>query len=215
LLAPGGDSACALSVRDPLVPAKTECMPDIDRVRTDRWSVYEHHAGAIRRYVARRVEPDAVEDVVAEVFAIAWRKRPREDDPLPWLYAVAAKTIHTHRRSYARRTRLLTRLGDRHRPDDAADPAELVVGDPQLAHAFETLKPRDREAICLVAWEGLSIAEAADATGCSAATFAVRFSRARTRLAAALEPAADQQPLLSTNPVPGPNGSPADARRSA
>ena len=45
----------------------------------------------------------------------------------------------------------------------------------------------DREAICLVAWEGLSIADAARAAGCSTATFHVRLSRARARLARLLE----------------------------
>ncbi len=178
--------------------------------RPDRWSVYEHHAGAIRRYVARRVETDAVEDVVAEVFAVAWRKRPREDDPLPWLYAVAARAVHGHRRSYARRARLLTRLGTRHVADHAPDPAELVVSDPRLARAFATLKDSDREAICLLAWEGLSAAEAARAAGCSEATFAVRYSRARTRLAVALEHDAGEQPTTSPALTPSTRVGPAE-----
>jgi DNA-directed RNA polymerase specialized sigma24 family protein len=49
------------------------------------------------------------------------------------------------------------------------------------------LSESDREAICLVAWEGLSNADAARAAGCSAATFDARISRARKRLARALD----------------------------
>ena len=48
------------------------------------------------------------------------------------------------------------------------------------------LSESDREAIMLVAWEGLHSAAAARAAGCSRATFAVRLHRARARLAAAL-----------------------------
>jgi RNA polymerase sigma-70 factor (ECF subfamily) len=175
-------------------------MPSPRPTDDARWSVYEHHAEPIRRYVARRVDASTVEDVVAEVFAIAWRKRPREDDPLPWLYAVAARVVHGHRRSYARRARLLARLGSHAERHHSADPAELVVADPLLARAFAALNEKDREAICLVAWEGLSHGDAARATGCSEATFAVRFSRARTRLAAALAEAATAQPQVTPTP---------------
>jgi RNA polymerase sigma-70 factor (ECF subfamily) len=56
------------------------------------------------------------------------------------------------------------------------------------------LSENDREAIRLVAWEGLSNADAARAAGCSGPAFAVRLSRARARLARAL----DDTPPVST-----------------
>jgi RNA polymerase sigma-70 factor (ECF subfamily) len=62
-----------------------------------------------------------------------------------------------------------------------------VSGDRGLAAAFAALSETDREAICLVAWEGLSIEDAARAAGCSTATLHVRLSRARARLARALD----------------------------
>ena len=37
------------------------------------------------------VEASAVDDVVAETFAIAWRRLPSEAEPLPWLYGVARR----------------------------------------------------------------------------------------------------------------------------
>jgi RNA polymerase sigma-70 factor (ECF subfamily) len=152
-----------------------------------RWEVYERYAPEIARFASRRVEPDAVDDVVAETFAVAWRKLPREGDPLPWLYAVAGKVIHTHRRSHARRKGLLARVAGHHGPTETPAASHRVVEDPQLARAFATLTEREREAICLIAWEGLSNADAARAAGCSPATLAVRYSRARSRLTAALE----------------------------
>jgi RNA polymerase sigma factor (sigma-70 family) len=144
--------------------------------------IYETHHAAICAYFARRAARDEVEDLAAETFAVAWRKLPRRlEHPLPWLYAVAGNVLANHRRKAARRGALA--------PDPASgDPAELFGGDRGLAVAFAALSAREREAICLVAWEGLSGADAARAAGCSAATFAVRLSRARKKLARELEP---------------------------
>jgi RNA polymerase sigma-70 factor (ECF subfamily) len=152
----------------------------------ERWVVYEQHARAIQRYAARRVEPDAVDDVVAETFAIAWRRLPREGDPLPWLYGVARRVVHGHRRSHSRRKALLLRVAG-HWTGDAPDPAELIAGDTQVAEAFAALTPIEREALRLHVWEGLSDADAARVAGCSIGTFAVRLSRAKARLAQGLE----------------------------
>jgi DNA-directed RNA polymerase specialized sigma24 family protein len=143
--------------------------------------IYDAHHAAICAYFARRAARDEVEDLAAETFVVAWRKLPRRlEHPLPWLYAVAGKVLANHRRKAARRGSL---------PADptAGDPADVVGGDRGLARAFAALNERDREAIRLVAWEGLSPADAARAAGCSAATFAVRLSRARKRLARELE----------------------------
>ena len=48
---------------------------------------------------------------------------------------------------------------------------------------------RDREALLLVAWDGLSNSDAAKVLGCTTAGFAVRLHRARVRLAQALDEA--------------------------
>ena len=144
-------------------------------------AIYEAHHAAVCAYFARRAARDDVEDLAAETFAIAWRKLPRRvSDPLPWLYAVAGNVLANHRRRLARRGAFAV--------DPATgDPAERFGDDRGLAAAFAALGERDREALCLVAWEGLSIADAARAAGCSTATFHVRLSRARARLARLLE----------------------------
>ncbi len=154
----------------------------------ERWALYEQHARAIQRYAARRVEPDAIDDVVAETFAIAWRRLPRDGDPLPWLYGVARRVVHGHRRSHSRRKALLLRFASqRGGGASAPDPAELIVGDTRVAQAFAALTPIEREALRLHVWEELADADAARAAGCSTGTFAVRLSRAKARLAAGLE----------------------------
>jgi RNA polymerase sigma-70 factor, ECF subfamily len=148
--------------------------------------IYEAHRGNVESYVRRRAPADVVEDVVADVFVVCLR---RIDDvppaPLPWLYAVARKTLANERR---RRERTA--------------PAELTVahdpepvGDARLAAAFATLGESDREILRLVAWEGLSPGEAATVLDCSRVAARVRYHRAKTRLAAQLEDSISVRPV--------------------
>jgi RNA polymerase sigma-70 factor (ECF subfamily) len=77
--------------------------------------------------------------------------------------------------------------------DDAAsasrhpgDGALAGVTDPALAAALARLNDVDRELLLLIAWDGLSPAEAATVLGIKPATARVRLSRARRRLTQAL-----------------------------
>lgn len=56
----------------------------------------------------------------------------------------------------------------------------------ELAVAMVRLSPHEREALLLVAWEGLEPARAARAAGCSPAAFRARLHRARRHVAASL-----------------------------
>jgi RNA polymerase sigma factor (sigma-70 family) len=70
-----------------------------------------------------------------------------------------------------------------------------------LADAFNALSDRDREALMLVGWDGLSIPEAAQILDLTPQSFSLRLHRARKRLEARME--ADQHPLFhSREPVP-------------
>jgi RNA polymerase sigma-70 factor (ECF subfamily) len=148
--------------------------------------IYEAYRAKVESYVRRRAPAELVEDVVADVFVVCLR---RIDDvpssPLPWLYAVARKTLANERR---RRARIA--------------PAEIAVGrDPEpigdsaLAAAFAGLGENDREILRLVAWEGLSLGEAASVLDCSRVTARVRYHRAKARLSARLEEAASVRPV--------------------
>ncbi len=88
--------------------------------------MYERHATAVHRYAARRCDRDTAEEVVAQVFAIAWRRReslPKE--PLPWLYGAARRVLSEQRRSQLRRRKLYERLRNRSEPGQAADDRAL------------------------------------------------------------------------------------------
>jgi RNA polymerase sigma-70 factor (ECF subfamily) len=154
-------------------------------------AVYEQHGSSVFAYIARRVAAEHVEDLAAETFMVAWRKLPPGiDEPLPWLYAVARRVVLAHRRGVAGRRRLTERLAAlASREDDAVAVAPEVgpAFEPRLAAAFARLTSYEQEALLLVAWEGLDHAQAGRVVGCTAATFTVRLSRARTKLRTALQ----------------------------
>jgi RNA polymerase sigma-70 factor (ECF subfamily) len=153
--------------------------------------IYEEHREAVRAFVRRRAPEWVVDDVVSETFLVCWRKLDRlPDEPLPWLYATARKTLANHRRRLARDRRVV-----------AADPPPTFTepepaGDSILGAAFATLSEQDREVLRLVAWEGLTLSQAAIVLGCSAVACRVRYHRAKTRLARRLETAEEFRPAL-------------------
>ena len=77
--------------------------------------VFRRHVQAITRYVARRLGPDAAEDVVAEVFLAAFRQRdryqPAGPDARSWLFGIATNLIGQHRRAEVRQYRAFARTG--------------------------------------------------------------------------------------------------------
>lgn len=157
--------------------------------------LFDAYAQQVRRYVRRRLgdsgDPESVsEDLTAEVFIVAWRRR--DDVPpgaeLPWLYAVARRVLANYRRG--RRDIPIDDLGALDAIDEA-DPAELVTRDLALAQAWRSLTPHDREVLRLVAWEGLNGDELAGALMITSGGAAAALSRARTRLRDAIATASE------------------------
>ena len=155
----------------------------------DRRAAYERmfraNHGAVYRYVLRRVEGPAAEDVVGETFLVAWRRYDEVvGDPLPWLLGIARRLCANHLRGRARRSALSARLHAEVHP-----PVESDVDDADAAilSALASLREGDREALLLIAWDGLSNPQAAKVLGCGVGAFAVRLHRARRRLARELE----------------------------
>jgi DNA-directed RNA polymerase specialized sigma24 family protein len=137
------------------------------------------HLAAIARYAAGRGSSDP-EGIAAETMTIAWRRLDSlPADPRPWLFVTARNLVMAERR----RSRLQQPL----EPHHAQTPAENVQsGDPAVTAALLELRPADREALLLVAWDDLSPAQAAVVMGTSAVAFRVRLYRARRRFAQAL-----------------------------
>lgn len=148
-------------------------------------AVYAEHLSAVSRYLARRVDSADVEDLAADVFAIAWRKRAQvvPGEELPWLYRIAAYQVANHRRRLAARASVLGLLAV---PDSAPSAESLVTADADLARAWAAISPRDREVLGLVVIDDLAVAQAAVALGITPNAVSVRLHRAKKALADAL-----------------------------
>jgi RNA polymerase sigma-70 factor (ECF subfamily) len=102
----------------------------------------------------------------------------RPDEPLPWLYGVARNVVLRHHAATRRQNRA-REAAQRERPAPAPS---ATAGDPAVWEAWNRLRRTDREVLALIAWEELSVAEAARVLGCPAPQFSVRLFRARRRL---------------------------------
>lgn len=144
----------------------------------------------VAAYVRRHVAAADVPDVVAETFLQAWRKwADVPEPPLPWLIGTARKVLGNQRRGDDRRSALQQRLvllGDAAR---AADDAGLLATERMAALAALAELPEDqREALLLVAWDGLTPEQAAAVMGVRPGTFRVKTHRARTAARLAADP---------------------------
>ncbi len=148
-------------------------------------ALYGANAGAVLAYALRRTSAANADDVVAEVFLVAWRRLADVPaDERIWLLGVARRVLANQRRSQARQRALRERLAPQ--LPSTSPPAGLDSRDQRVLRALAGLREPDREALLLLGWEELSHAEAARVLGIRARTFSVRLHRARRRFALAL-----------------------------
>ena len=156
-------------------------------------AIFDRHGSTLLRFLARRVDPAEAEDLLGDVFRIAFERRSAfEQDRAsarPWLYGIAANVVAKHHRSEARRFRAMARV-PAGRPMDE-DPAEQAVAAAdagarwtRVMDAIGTLPEAERQVLLLVAWEELSYEEIALALGIPVGTVRSRLSRGRARLTA-------------------------------
>jgi RNA polymerase sigma-70 factor (ECF subfamily) len=174
------------------MPPVEDPQPAEDIYRGRFESCFREHYTRLLAFTMRRVGGrEAAEEVVADVYAVAWRRRDRiPDPPLPWLYAIAANVIADQYRSTRRRHDLDLRLAHEARAGaPGADPAESLALREAFTAAFARLSEGEREVLRLVAWDGLDVRDAAQVLGCSQSAFRVRLHRARRKLARQLDAA--------------------------
>jgi RNA polymerase sigma-70 factor (ECF subfamily) len=146
-------------------------------------AMYACEAGRVLAYARRHVPRHDAEDVVAETFTVAWRRRDQlPEEPRAWLIGVARNVIRALWRTKARTTpyETLELLADVARDT----PETATIGRMELLEALAALSEPEREAILLVNWDGLSSVKAAEVLGCSATALRVRLHRARQRMQA-------------------------------
>jgi RNA polymerase sigma factor (sigma-70 family) len=142
--------------------------------------MYRQHEPRVLAYALRRAPSETAKDAVAETFLAAWRRfEELSPDPLPWLIAATRKTLANQRRSWDRQVRLAGRLAAL--PLEDTPPVDRLEEAAATRAALARLSFRDREALLLIGWDGLTATQAAASLGCSATGFRVRLHRARCR----------------------------------
>ena len=158
-----------------------------DLVAIERFTgLYDRYRNRVYAYAVSRAGRQLADEVVSEVFLVAWRRLEQlPDDPLPWLLVTARNVIGSEFRAAARQESLAAELsswGSAVAPDIADEVSERQT----VLRALAVLPEADRELLTLSAWHGLSPRDAASVAGCSAATYFVRLHRARRRLEKAM-----------------------------
>jgi RNA polymerase sigma-70 factor (ECF subfamily) len=154
--------------------------------------LFDGFAREVYAYARRRTGAADADDVVADTFAVVWRRLDDvPEQPRPWLLAVARNCLANHQRSARRRVALVDRLSLVPTADEPPDGSAPDLSD-SVRHAFDALSVDAREVLALLAWEGLSPAEAAEVLDCTRAALYLRVHRARRHFAKELERQTDE-----------------------
>lgn len=151
--------------------------------------MFRTHYRAVRAFAAVSAPAPDVDDVVAETFAVAWRRcRDLPDGWVRgWLLGTARNVVRNSRRRRARADRFVARFGWL---QPSSGPGEPVVGAEELEavrSGLGSLSESDQEVLVLAGWFELSTDELALTLGVSNNTAAVRLHRARQRLRDAVD----------------------------
>jgi RNA polymerase sigma-70 factor (ECF subfamily) len=134
--------------------------------------------------LARRLAPHAdPDDVVQDALVRARQKWEQFDEArgtaATWLLAITADQARNARRSQVRRIRV---VDDRAELPDAAAPLADLAADLDLDRAVDELPERQRLAVQLHYFVGLTVEETAAVMDCAAGTVKSTLFDARTRL---------------------------------
>jgi RNA polymerase sigma factor (sigma-70 family) len=153
-------------------------------------AAFRQHFPLVYRFISRRVGTAIAEDLAAETFATAYRRRasfePGQGSLRSWLYGIAANLVRNHWRAEQHLLKLDARLVPEIDLSDSSDVVDQRVTAallaPRLAAALGLLTRDQREVLLLYAWAELSHEEIAAALQIAPGTARSRLSRARALL---------------------------------
>jgi RNA polymerase sigma-70 factor, ECF subfamily len=162
-------------------------MPVATGTDTDTFAaLYERTFPRVYAYVASLLrDRSAAEDVTAQAFELAYRKRTsyraRRGTREAWLFGIARNAALDELRRRKRRARLETDPEDTH-ARGADDHLELALQREAVRAAMSALDGRERELLALKFSAGLSNSEIAAVLGLSETAAGTRLHRTLTKL---------------------------------
>ena len=164
-------------------------------------ALYERHRRRIFAYCMSRLgnrqeADDAVQNTFLYAFALL-KRGVVPDSELPWLYTIAHNVCRTRRRSLWRRSRVESSV--------ELDAVQAVVGRADstsdeldgLRAALDGLPTRQRRALLLREWQGLSYAEIGASLALSESAVEALLFRARRNVARKLQHAGERAAVLA------------------
>jgi RNA polymerase sigma factor (sigma-70 family) len=190
-----------------ITPSQPSDAAVIARSRADSQAfstIVDRHFATIHRYLARRIGSDRADDLAAQAFAVAFRRRGDFDESAgsarPWLFGIATNVLRNDLRSERRMLAAIARL-DTGAESGWADEVErsLARADAaaeiaRIAGAIAALDPDQRDVLLLHAWGELSQSEIAASLGIPVGTVYSRLARARASLQRASSDFQDSEP---------------------
>ena len=145
--------------------------------------LYRDAVGDLYAYVATILQDrSAAEDVVAQAFERAYRKRRsfdrRRGSERAWLFGIARNAALDELRRRKRTTALVAEPGE----IAASDDPDLLARRVTVRDALNRMEPRDRELIALKFHGGLNNGEIAKLLGTSESNVGTKLHRAVTKL---------------------------------
>ena len=178
-----------LAFMDAALPVTADAAPvmDEDAFR----AFYDRTARQVWAYLYRATRDAALaDDLLQETYYRLLRARTAfdsEDHRAHYLFRIAANLLaDTHRQ---RRPDHVPLTDEDTRADAAPDAARAFEQRTEIARAFATLAPRDRDMLWLAYADGASHAEIASHLGLARPSIKAMLARARQRLAASLRQA--------------------------
>jgi len=167
----------------------------VDEARLAFEALYRQSRDDVHAYLSGLLrDRSAAEEVTAQAFERAWRRRrqldPDRGSPRAWLFGIARNAALDELR---RRSRVTEPAEDDPTPApevrSADDPADAAVTRTVLRQALEGLSGRERELVALKYFAGLSNAEIATVIGTSESNAGTRLHRVIEKLRRSLDEA--------------------------
>ncbi|GAA3790370.1 RNA polymerase sigma factor [Sphaerisporangium flaviroseum] len=179
-------------VGDPPIEADDVTVIAESVQQPERFAIlYDRYFAEIYRYLSVRLGRDAADDLAAETFLTAFRKRdtfnPVRGAVRPWLYGIAIHQVARHNRALSRMLAAFRRAPVAEATDAGPEDRVLTRVDAAgvrrpLAVALAGLSAGDRDVLLLVAVAGMSYDEVATSLNIAYGTVASRLNRARRKV---------------------------------